>query len=140
MTTRAGSILSAALLALTAVATTACGATSAYLTPSGSTTTLMQGWDRWFKLDWSGEPEPGGGKRIRGYVTNEYGERAEPLRVLAQALDASGAVVGQQIAWVPGGVSGFGRAYFEIAHLPAAPHYRVSVWDYSFPQAASERP
>jgi len=140
MTTNARSILSAALLALTAVATTACGATSASLTPSGSTTTLMQGWDRWFKLDWSGEPEPGGGKRIRGYITNEYGARAEPLRVLAQALDASGAVVGQQIAWVPAGVSGFGRAYFEIAHLPAADHYRVSVWDYSFPQAASERP
>ena len=140
MTTNARSILSAALLALTAVATTACGATSASLTPSGSTTTLMQGWDRWFKLDWSGEPEPGGGKRIRGYITNEYGARAEPLRVLAQALDASGAVVGQQITWVPAGVRGFGRAYFEVAHLPAADHYRVSVWDYSFPQAASERP
>ena len=140
MTTKAGSILSAALLALTAVATTACGATSIYLTPSGSTTTLMQGWEHWFKLEWSVEPEPDGGKRIRGYITNEYGERAEPLRVLAQALDASGAVVGQQIAWVPRGVGGFDRAYFEISHLPAADHYRVSVWDYSFPQAASERP
>ena len=140
MTANAGSILSAVLLALTAVATTACGATSTFLTPSGSTTTLMQGWDHWFKLDWSVEPEPDGGKRIRGYITNEYGERAEPLRVLAQALDASGAVVGQQIAWVPRGVGGFDRAYFEISHLPAADHYRVSVWDYSFLQTASERP
>ena len=140
MTANARSILSAVLLALTAVATTACGATSASLTPSGSTTTLMQGWDRWFKLDWSGEPEPGGGKRIRGYITNEHGEAAEPLRLLAQALDASDAVVGQKIAWVPAGVRGFGRAYFEVAHLPAADNYRVSVWDYSFPQAASERP
>ena len=140
MTTNAGSILSAALLALAAVATTACGVTSTYLTPSGSTTTLMQGWDHWFKLDWSVEPEPGGGKRIRGYITNEYGGGAQPVRMLGQALDASGAVVGQQIAWVPAGVSGFARAYFEIAHLPAADHYRVSVWDYSFLQAASERP
>ena len=140
MTTNARSILSAALLALTAVATTACGATSASLTPSGSTTTLMQGWEHWFKLEWSVESEPGGGKHIRGYITNEYGGSAQPVRLLAQALDASGAVVGQQIAWVPAGVSGFGRAYFEIAHLPAADHYRVSVWDYSFPQAASERP
>ena len=102
MTANAGSILSAVLLALTAVATTACGATSTFLTPSGSTTTLMQGWDHWFKLDWSVEPEPDGGKRIRGYITNEYGERAEPLRVLAQALDASGAVVGQQTRGFPG--------------------------------------
>jgi len=140
MTTNAGSILSAVLLALTAVATTACGATSTYLTPSGSTTTLMQGWEQWFKLDWSVEPEPGGGEHIRGYITNEYGGRAQPVRLLAQALNASGAVVGQQIAWVPAGVGGFDRAYFEIAHLPAADHYRVSVWDYSWPQAASERP
>ncbi len=140
MTTNAGSILSAALLALTAVATTACGATSPYLTPSGSTTTLMQGWDHWFKLDWSVEPEPGGGKRIRGYITNEYGEPADRVRLLAQALDASGAVVGQQIAWVPDGVGGFERAYFEISHVPTADHYRVSVWDYSFLQAESERP
>ena len=41
------------------------------------------------------------GQAVRGYITNEYGEPAEPLRLLAQALDASGAVVGQQIAWVP---------------------------------------
>ncbi len=140
MTTNAGSFLSAALLALTAVATTACGTTSTYLAPSGSTTTLMQGWDHWFKLDWSVEAEASGGKRIRGYITNEYGEPAEPVRLLAQALNASGAVVGQQIAWVPEGVGGFERAYFEISHLPAADHYRVSVWDYSFLQADTERP
>jgi hypothetical protein len=99
----------------------------------------MQGWDHWFKLDWSVESEPDGGKQIRGYITNEFGEAAEPLRVLAQALDASGAVVGQQIAWVPEGVGGFARASFEISHLPAADHYRVSVWDYSFLQAEFER-
>jgi len=140
MTSNAGSILSAVLLALTAVATTACGTTSTYLTPSGSTTTLMQGWDHWFKLDWSVESEPDGAKRIRGYITNEHGEAAEPVRLLAQALDASDAVVGQRIAWIPEGVGGFERAYFEISHLPAADHYRVSVWDYSFLQAESERP
>jgi len=140
MTTNAGSILSAVLLALAAVATTACGAASTYLAPSGSTTTLMQGWDHWFKLDWSVEPEPGGGKHIRGYITNEYGEPAQPVRLLAQALDASGGVVGQRIAWVPEGVGGFARAYFEVSHLPAADHYRVSVWDYSFLEAESGRP
>ncbi|PYN83357.1 MAG: hypothetical protein DMD96_02550 [Candidatus Rokuibacteriota bacterium] len=140
MTANARSILSAVLLALTAVVTTACGTTSTYLTPSRSTTTLMEGWDHWFKLDWSVDSEPGGGKRIRGYITNEHGEAAEPLRLLAQALDASDAVVGQKIAWVPEGVGGFERAYFEISHLPAADHYRVSVWDYSFLQAESERP
>ena len=140
MTTNFRSILSAVLLALTAVATTACGSLSTYLTPSRSTTTLMQGWDHWFKLDWTVESESDGGKRIRGYITNEYGESAEPLRMLAQALDASGAVVDQKITWVPEGVGGFERAYFEVSHLPSADHYRVSVWDYSFLQAESERP
>ena len=140
MTTHARSLLSAGLLALTAVATTACGAmTSPSLTPSDSTTTLMLGWEHWFKLDWSVESDPGGGRRIRGYVTNTSGEAAEPLRLLAQALDPSGAVVGQQIAWVPEGVGGFERAYFEVSHLPSADHYRVSVWDYSFLEAQTER-
>jgi len=41
MTSNAGSILAALLLALTAVATT----------------TLPQGWDHWLKLDWSVESE-----------------------------------------------------------------------------------
>jgi len=40
-------------------------------------------------------------------------------------------VLGERIEWIPGGVSGFGRAYFEIPHLPAADRYLVTVWDYS---------
>jgi hypothetical protein len=139
MKTNARSIVSAALLGLAAMGSSACESMmSAAITPSESTTTLMQGWEHWFKLDWSTEREPGGGTRIRGYITNEYGEAAEPLRLLGQALDKSGAVVGQQIAWVPEGVGGYERAYFEIRHLPAADHYRVSVWDYSRAQAEVE--
>jgi hypothetical protein len=137
MTTRFGSVLAVARLALITVAMTACGTASGYLTPSESTTTLMLGWEHWFTLDWSVEPEPGGANRVRGYVTNEYGSPAESVRLLTQALDPSGAVVGQRIAWVPGGVGGFGRAYFEFPHLPAADHYRVSVWDFSFVESAS---
>jgi hypothetical protein len=34
--------------------------------------------------------------------------------------------VGQRIAWVPGGIPTNGRSYF--GHLPAADHYRVTVW------------
>ena len=62
-------------------------------------------------------------------------------KAASQALETSGRVVGQKIAWVPQGIGGFQRAYFEIQHLPIADHYRVSVWDYSFIQAAeAERP
>src|SRR5215831_9666941 len=100
-------IVSAALLGLAALGTSACASmNSPAITPSATTTTLMQGWDHWFKLEWSTDLEPGGGMRIRGYITNEYGEAAEPLRLLGQSLDKSGAVVGQRIAWVPEGVGG----------------------------------
>ncbi|HZO37872.1 MAG TPA: hypothetical protein VFE97_01515 [Methylomirabilota bacterium] len=143
MTTNARRIVSAGLLALTAVATTACGAlNSPALTPSASTTTLTQGWEHWFSLEWTVESEGRGENRIRGYITNTRGEAAEPLRLLAQALDPAGAIVGQRIAWVPEGVGGMERAYFQVGHLPVADHYRVSVWDYSFLQAdaGAERP
>ncbi|TMI96884.1 MAG: hypothetical protein E6H01_13595 [Bacillati bacterium ANGP1] len=128
MNSNARSILSAALLGLAALGSSACGsAMSAAITPSESTTTLMQGWEHWFKLEWSTDRGPDGEARIRGYITNEYGEAAEPLRLLGQALDKSGTVVGQRIVWV------------EIRHLPAADHYRVSVWDYSRLQAEADR-
>lgn len=44
---------------------------------------------------------------------------------------------GRRVFFTLAGVSGFGRAYFEIPHLPAADHYRVSVWDFSFVESAS---
>lgn len=135
MTTAPRAILAVTRLAVIMVAMTACGTASSYLTPSGSTTTLMAGWDRWFKLEWSVERGGGGTNRITGYITSQYGEGADSVRVLAQALDASGAVVGQQIAWVPGGVGGFSHRYFEVPRLPVANRYQVSVWDYSFRQA-----
>ena len=124
----------AARLMLVAVATTAC-ASSGPLVPSSSTTTLMAGWESRFAVDWTTEPGRGGARRIVGHVTGLQGEIAEPVRVLAQALDASGAVVAQRIGWVLGGVNGFQRAYFEIPDLPSAAQYRVTVWDYTFHQS-----
>jgi hypothetical protein len=124
-----------ARIGLIAVAVTACGTTSSHRIPSGSTTTLMAGWEHRFTVDWAVEPEQGEFRRVRGYISSQDGESAEPVRVLAQALDSAGAVVGQRIVWVPGGVNGFQRAYFEVPHLPSAASYRVSVWDYSLLQS-----
>jgi len=128
------SLFTAVRLALIAVAATAC-ASSSYLTPSASTTTLMAGWERHFAVDWTTEPDRGGARRIVGHLTGRQGETAEPVRVLAQALDSSGVVVAQRIGWVPGGVNGFQRAYFEVPDLPSAAQYRVTVWDYNFHQS-----
>ena len=127
-------------LGLIAVVTAACGTTSHSLTPSSSVTTLMAGWEHRFTLDWTVEPELGGARRLRGYVYNQYGGRAESVRLLGQAFDPSGVVLGQRIEWVPGGVGGFGRAYFEVPYLPPADKYRVTVWDYTFIQSAGKIP
>jgi len=89
----------AGLLALTAVATgvRAMHPSLTRLTPRP----LDAGLGTLVKLDWSVESRSRWGPPHSRYVTNTSGEAAEPLRLLAQALDASGAVVGQQIAWVP---------------------------------------
>ena len=94
----------------------------------------MYGWEQNFTLEWAADQGQSGARRVSGYVCNRHGEYALDLRVLAQALDPAGAVIGQRIAFVPGGVGGSGRAYFEVPNLPAASSYRVSVWDYTWVQ------
>jgi hypothetical protein len=122
-------------LASIAVLATAC-ATGSHVTPSGSTTTLMAGWERHFALEWTVEVDQDGTRRLRGYVQSQHGEAVEQVRILARALDAPGAVVGQRIGWVPGTVAGFGRAYFEVPSLPPADRYLLTVWDYTFIQSS----
>jgi len=125
---------------LIAVVLTACGLSTHYPIPSGPTTTLIPGWERHFMLEWTVEPEHGGSRRLDGYIFNRYGEYAADVRLLVQALDASGVVVDQRIVWGPTGVGGFGRAYFDIRHLPASDHYQVFVWDYRHIESAAVMP
>ena len=127
------SVLALAGAGLLGLGLAACGNDSDSLKPSASVTTLMAGWEKHFLLEWTTEPRAGG-VQLQGTVTSRHGARAEPMRLLAQALDASGAVVGQQIARLPGGVGGFQRASFEFSDLPKADRYRVSVWDDTFEQ------
>jgi len=113
------------------LAVMAAGCATVETTPSASVTTLMPDSERWFKLSWQAVPEKNGDqRRLRGYVVNTYGEAAARVQLLAQALDSSGAVVGQRVEWLPGVVPGFGRAYFEVPKMPKADHYRVTVWSY----------
>ena len=128
-------IVGVAALGMIVMSAAACSALGNHPVPSGPTDTLILGWERHFTLDWSVESTPRQTNRIAGYVTNHYGGYADRMRVLAQAVDASGTVIGKQIAWVPGGVNGFGRAYFEIGDLPPSDRYRVTVWDYDVLQS-----
>jgi len=102
--------------------------------PTSEPSTLMYGWEQKFKIEWSVESARGA-RLLRGYVTSEHGELAEPLRLLVQGVDASGSPQGRRIWAIPGGVNGFQRAYFEISDLPPAHAYRVSIWDYSLRQS-----
>jgi hypothetical protein len=105
------------------------GCTTAALTPSASTTTAVQGWGHYFRLEW--EPQQkAGGIDLEGYVYNTYGSPAGNVRLLAQALDASNNIVAQTIEWVPGVLPNFSRTYFRISKLPAADHYNVTVWSF----------
>lgn len=120
------------ILALLLVST-ACS-TMGEFAPSATVTTLQPVWPQYFTLEWSVEPESAGSRRIVGYVYNTNARTAERIQILAQALDASGSVIGQQIAWVTNVVPLHTRDSFRVEHLPIANAYRVSVWNFDIRQ------
>lgn len=129
------------VLSVITIMTAACAHLGTGASPplSSTATTLMYGWERYFTIEWAADADRNGARRVTGYVYNQKGEYALDMRVLAQALDASGTVVGQRIAFVPGGVGGLGRVYFEVPNLPVASAYRVSVWDYTWAQGVGDK-
>jgi hypothetical protein len=98
--------------------------------PSASIASLAPNAEQWFRIDWAAEADDDGERRLQGYVVSALGEPANRVQLLAQALDASGNVIGQRLYWMPGVVPALGRVYFEIPKMPAAPQYRVTVWAY----------
>ena len=127
------------LLILIVTTSAACASTGTAPAPRATATTLMAGWEQHFTIEWAADEQSPNTRRISGYVYSQYGDFATSLRVSAQAVDSTGAVVGQRVVYVPGGVGGFGRAYFEVPNLPATPNYRVSVWDYEWFQAPNRK-
>jgi hypothetical protein len=115
-----------------------CAGGAAGLTPATATTTAMQGWEKYFRLDWTAQAKPSG-REIDGYIYNTYGSPAANVQVLAQGLDEAGTVVGQKLEWVPGIVPALNRSYFRVAGLPPANAYRVSVWAFDFVQGNDQR-
>jgi len=116
------------LMMAVGLALAAAGCATPDTTPSATVTTLMPGSERFFRVNWDVRPERGDTRRLSGYVENTYGEAAARVQLLGQALDTSGAVVGQRLQWVHGAIPGFGRVYYEIPGMPPADHYRVTVW------------
>jgi hypothetical protein len=124
-------MVGAAMLA--SLAAGCAGAGSTAVSPSASVTTAVQGWERYFRIDWTAQAKPNGNE-IDGYLYNNYGSPAANVQVLAQALDATGNVIAQKIEWVPGVVPPLSRSYFRVPGLPPAPQYRVAVWAFDWVQ------
>jgi hypothetical protein len=115
----------------TAVGLLLAGCSMVATSPSATVTTLAPDADRWFRLSWEATPEKDGAHvRLSGYLENTYGEAAGRVQLLAQAIDRSGNVVHQKIAWVPGAVPAFDRVYYDIPNMLPAHEYRVTVWAY----------
>lgn len=129
------SIVSWVTLSVITVAVSACVNMGNPLTAPTEYDSLAAGWQSKFSIEWKVAPSRDGTSRVYGWITSHWGQYASPFRVLGMAVDSSGKVVAQRIAWVPGGVPGYASVYFEIDHLPAAPSYRVTVWDYTILEA-----
>ncbi len=98
--------------------------------PSASVTSLAPNAQHWFRVSWTAEPALAIAVRLRGYVESSLGEAVTRVQLLAQALDASGNVIGQRLEWGPEVIPALGRVYFEIPKMPPAAQYRVTVWAY----------
>jgi hypothetical protein len=100
--------------------------------PSGFLTTLNPGWQRYFKIDWA--PATHHGKAgIEGHIRNDGILPAARIRLLVDALDASGNVVDQHLVWLlsPDLTPGT-RGYFEASFPGPAVSYRVSVYSFDW--------
>jgi hypothetical protein len=106
------------------------GCTTAGTQPSAANTTLLPGSERSFTVTYTAEPERDGQRQLRGYVASQLGEAVQRVQLLALAVDSSGNVVAQRLAWLPGTIPALGRASFDIPKMPPAAEYRVTVWAY----------
>ena len=96
--------------------------------PSAAVTSLTPNAQQWFRIDWKAEPDRDGERRLSGYVESAVREPVNRVQLRAQALDASGNVIGQRLQWLPDVIPSLGRVYFEIPKMPPAAEYRVTVW------------
>ena len=96
--------------------------------PSGPLTPLVVGTEQHVTVEWhpqqSEQPTV-----VWGYVHNHSPYTFDQLRVLIDALDAHGQILGQRLVWSPGVLGTWGRNYFE-APMGPAPAYRARVFSY----------
>jgi hypothetical protein len=84
-------------------------------------------YSRYFRV----EAQPGttraGRPILYGWVNNDYGLLALDVRLLAEAVDASGVVIDKTSGYVNHDIPAFGRSYFEMPAPAGGASYRVTV-------------
>ena len=100
----------------------------------GRLSTLVVGWERYFKLEWKAGTSKGR-PVVWGYISNESGFTVTRTRLLVEGLDASGGILFQELTWVPFTMPPGNRSYFEAPLPQEAPTYRVSVFSFDFIQS-----
>jgi hypothetical protein len=86
------------------------------------------GWQRFFSVTWN-TAQYRGHPVVEGYIYNSLPYRVGNLRVLVDSLDATGRVIDQRLAWVPGTLEPEDRLSFAVP-VASAPRYRVRVFSY----------
>ena len=112
------------LLACTLALALAGGSAMAITSPSGI--------DPRLRLEWESTATKGGRPVISGYIYNDYGRAAMNVRLLAEALDASGQVIDRSIGLVPGIVPVSSRSTFWVPLKMAGNSYRISVTSFEW--------
>ncbi len=81
----------------------------------------------YLRVEFTVEPAKGGRMKLSGYVYNTWDKWATDVRLLVEALDASGQVVGSTPISVFGKVPPSNRSYFDAPLTVTGASYRVTV-------------
>ena len=93
---------------------------------SPSAQVLLPTLTSYLRVDFTTESK-GGRMRLTGYVYNTWDKWATDVRLLVEALDPSGQVVGSTPVSVYGKVPPGGRSYWDVPLAVSGSSYRVTV-------------
>ena len=93
--------------------------------------------DRFFRVDYTADPDGHGTTRITGYVYNDHDKAADQIRLRITELDTSGVTLASYVEPVLETVPAQGRAFFDIRVPDEGIVYRVTVDSWDAVEAAS---
>ncbi|MGH7367090.1 MAG: hypothetical protein ACREK9_11835 [Candidatus Rokuibacteriota bacterium] len=99
----------------------------------GRAQVLSRPMDADLRVESAGSEDCRGRPEVSGYVYNQRaGSYAVGVRLLVEALDGSGRVVGSTTGYVLGDVPPSNRSYFEVKAPAGAAGYRVTIQSFEW--------